>query len=206
MAMQKMGIAAGAKRFFRLDFAGELGRMRQSFTESTRSLKTTRTLAAVGMLLAMQIVLGFVATVSVGQFIRITFDFLPVAVAGMLFGPVPAMLCSGLADIIMCILRPMGPYFPGFTVTALLGGLVYGVAFYRRDVDLVHIVLAKLTVNLVVNTLINSVNLMILYGNVTFPILIQRTVTNLIKLPADVILLSIVLVTAQSIYKRLRWA
>ena len=40
-----------------------------------------------------------------------------------MFGPVMGFMCGGLGDIIQYIIKPTGPYFPGWTLSAALLGL-----------------------------------------------------------------------------------
>ena len=52
------------------------------------------------------------------------------------------------------------------------------------------------------NLVINSVNLQLLYGNVTYAVLVTRAVKNIIMLPIDIALLSLVLPVAKYAYER----
>lgn len=190
------------RRFFSVHVFEPFLSLGSMFRESTRTLSTVRGLTLTSMLIALYIVLSFVARIDLGPTLRITFSFLAVATAGMLLGPVPAMLTAGISDILMCLIRPSGPYFPGFTVTAMLGGLVYGLFLYRRDVYLFNIILAKVIVNIAVNILFNSINLQILYGNVTAVILLQRVLKNVAQLPVDIALMAMILPAINTVAKR----
>ena len=76
---------------------------------------TPRLLATMGVLIALEIVIAQFLTIRPTNSIKISPDFIPVVVAGILFGPVPAMIMSMLADILGAFLFPVGPFFPGFT-------------------------------------------------------------------------------------------
>lgn len=177
--------------------------MRESVAASAQILRGTRALAALGLLIAAQAALGSVAVIPIGQHIRIGFEFLAIAAAGMLFGPVPAAVCAGCGDVVLYIIRGGGPFFPGFTLTAAMTGFIYGLAFFKRRVALMHIVIAQLAVSLVANLLVNSVNLQILYGNVTGALLFQRAIKNLVMLPINTALLSVVLPPVRSAYRHI---
>ena len=45
----------------------------------------------------------------------------------MLFGPGVGGAVGALSDILGYAVRPTGPYFPGFTVTAALSGVIFGL-------------------------------------------------------------------------------
>lgn len=126
-----------------------------SFSASASSLRRTHTLALTGVLIAMQLALSSVA-VYVTADMRITFGFLTIAATATLFGPVVAGVHGALADILACFLFPAGAYFPGYTLSALLVGLLYGLFFYRREVRLWHVLVAQLVVDLLCHVLLNT--------------------------------------------------
>ena len=88
---------------------------------------------------------------------KIGFGFAAVAVSAMLYGPAWAALTAALGDLIGALLFPTGAYFPGFTLTAALTGLLFGLCLHRRPVRLGNAFLAAflncLLVTLVLNTL-----------------------------------------------------
>ena len=78
------------------------------------------------MLIAVEVVLNrFLSINTMG--LKIGFSFVPIVIAAMLFGGVRAGIIYALADLIGALLFPIGPYFPGFTVSAFLMGLIYGL-------------------------------------------------------------------------------
>ena len=80
-------------------------------------LSDIRVLTVSAMMLALSTILGFLK-VPVTQLIELRFAFLPIACTGMLFGPAVGGIVGGLSDILGFIVKPTGPYFPGFTITA----------------------------------------------------------------------------------------
>lgn len=115
----------------------------KALKDSAESLKNTRVMVACAMLLALGVALNATVAIYLNPTSRITFGLLAFAVCGYLFGPSPAMLIAGLADIVVFVLRPTGPYFPGYTLTAALSGLTYGLAFYQKDMKLPRIQLTE---------------------------------------------------------------
>ena len=63
---------------------------------------------------------------------RIGIGFLPIAIGGILFGPIYAGFAAVIGDLLGSMLFPSGPFFPGFTLSAFISGLVYGCFFYKR--------------------------------------------------------------------------
>ncbi len=112
-------------------------------------------LAVLALLTALSVVLSRFLSIQT-PVTKIGFSFLPIAFAGVLFGPVGGALAGGLADLIGALLFPIGAYFPGYTLTAALTGAIYGFAWYKKRSPLrvVTTVVFKQTVcSLLLNTL-----------------------------------------------------
>ena len=71
------------------------------------------------MLLALEIVLSRMLSIRT-PITTIGFGFVPLVMAGILFGPVPAAIVAALADILGALLFPIGAYYPPLTVTSNL--------------------------------------------------------------------------------------
>lgn len=92
----------------------------------------TKKLTTLAILVAMHIILSRFLSYSVWN-MKIGFDFLPVSVAAVLYGPIGAAVVGGLGDFIGAILFPIGPYFPGYTLSAALSGAVLGLFLHREQ-------------------------------------------------------------------------
>lgn len=88
---------------------------------------TPKRLCMMGVLLAMQIVLSRMMNIQLSPSLRLNLGFLPTAVAGMLMGPFCSMLVAVCGDLLGATLFPSGALFPGFTITAALAGINYGL-------------------------------------------------------------------------------
>lgn len=165
----------------------------EKFRQSSQELKQVRTLTGVAMLLAMSVVISFTASVRVTETIKIGLGYLITALLGMLYGPFTAALAAGAGDLIKYLLKPDGAYFFGFTLTAMLGGVVYGVFFYREKCTIPRAIASKATVSLLLNCLLNTVWVSWLYGMPFLGALGPRVIKNLMALPFEIVLLYIVL-------------
>lgn len=165
----------------------------EKFRQSAQELKQVRTLTGVAMLLAMSVVISFTASVRVTETIKIGLGYLITALLGMLYGPFTAALAAGAGDLIKYLLKPDGAYFFGFTLTAMLGGVVYGVFFYREKCTIPRAIASKATVSLLLNCLLNTVWVSWLYGIPFLGALGPRVIKNLMALPFEIVLLYIVL-------------
>ena len=137
--------------------------------DSVFGLKNVCTLAAVAMLLALRIVLGMFANATLacfGNTVKLSAAFIPIAVTGALFGPVPSALVGALGDVLSFIIAPTGgAYFPGFTISGLLTGLIYGIALYGERLSLPRIAAAWAVNTLVAETFLAAFWLYTLYAN-----------------------------------------
>src|SRR5437763_666927 len=88
-------------------------------------------MAYIGALIALQVVLGNLVQIALLTK-QLNFGFLPIAVAGYLFGPLGGILVAALGDVIGTLLFGTGAYFPGFTVTAAIVGAVYGFLLFPK--------------------------------------------------------------------------
>jgi ECF transporter S component (folate family) len=142
----------------------------------------------MALLMALQIVLGMFDILILPS-IRLSFGFLAVAATGMLYGPVAAGLQAALGDILVALFFPKGAFFPGLTLSALLGGVIYGLVLYKKPWTWLQLLLAKGSVNLFINILLNTYWLSILQGAAMGVLFWPRVVKNLVLLPLEVALL-----------------
>ena len=81
------------------------------------------------MLTALCVVLDRLSAMN--EFFKVGLGFVPVVIAAILYGPATSALVYGLADFIAANLFPKGAYFPGFTLSAILMGAIYGIVLYE---------------------------------------------------------------------------
>ena len=152
-------------------------------------LRDIRVLTSAGLLSAIPIVLGFFQ-IPLTQIIEIRFMVLPVAAAGWLFGPVVGGLVGIVADVGGYLIKPTGPFFPGFTITSMLSGVIFGCVLYRRRPTLLRIFTAQVIYTLVCGLLLTSIWLSMLYGNGFIPVLTARILKELVLIPVNTIMLA----------------
>lgn len=163
--------------------------MFKNFSASAKSLKKTGVLCASAVFAAIFVVL-YSIKLQIAPELRVTFTFIPLALAGWLLGPIPAMLVGMVGDIVGCVLFPAGAYFPGFTLTKIVAGLIYGLCLYRKNKGMVlFTVIAVLSVNLFANVALNSVWLSILYKNVWSVYAASHLLKNLLSSPIEIAIL-----------------
>lgn len=115
---------------------------------------STRKLTMMGILIALQVILARVTAISVGQWLRISFGFLPAAIGGLLMGPIAAMLIAMISDILGVLFTGQAILI-GLTLTTMLDGFMYGLILYKKPVTVWRCALALLPMALV-TSLLNS--------------------------------------------------
>lgn len=108
-----------------------------------------QTLCRVAALIAIEVVLDRFCSFNT-PLLRIGFGFVPLAVCGMLYGPLWAGAAGGLADVLGTFLSPYGLY-PPITLTAILAGVSFGLFLHRKNV--------RFFPNILTCTLVNCVGL-----------------------------------------------
>ena len=148
---------------------------------------TSRVVTAA-LLLAMEIVLTRFCSIST-PIVRIGFGFLPIAMLGILLGPWWAAVTYALGDFIGAILFPTGQFFPGFTLTAFLSGLVFGLVLHKKTVTYRRALLASCLVVLLFDLVLNTYWLTLLMGNAFWMLLPTRIVKAALMIPVETVLI-----------------
>ena len=183
---------------------------------SALALKSTQNLVLCAVFLALLIVMRMHLTFYVGT-IRVTFEFLMYALAGLFFGPVTGIFFGAAADLLGFLANGGGFSLQiGYTFVAMLRGFLFGLLLYRgafntqtKPLHIVRIILAKVTDTLIINILINPF-FRALYGTDTFWVNFSGTfvtglIKNLIMLPVEILLLIAVVRIVEKNRKYLRF-
>jgi ECF transporter S component (folate family) len=141
---------------------------------------------AVAMLVALEIIITrFLSLQLLG--IRIGFGFIPIVLIAILFGPVFAGIGAAVADFLGVMLFGTAPFFPGFTVTAFLVGLVYGFLLYEQLKTWVRIGIAAFFVTVVLHMGLDTFWLYIILGDGVVAWLPIRITRTLVMLPVQIV-------------------
>ena len=144
----------------------------------------TRTIAQLAILVAMEVVLSRFLSINIWSN-KIGFAFVPVAVTAMLYGPLTTGLTAAAADLIGALLFPSGPFFPGFTLTTFLGGVVYSLAFHKKQ-SAPRILAAVLIREFVLSLLLNTLWISIMYSSPYWPLLVSdRAIQCIVMTPVQ---------------------
>ena len=152
---------------------------------------TTMRLVVMAFLIALEIVLTRFCSINT-PILRIGFGFLPVAMMGIMFGPLWAAIGYAAGDVLGMIIFPTGAYFPGFTLTAFLTGLVFGIFLYGKEITWKRVLPASLIVILGCNLCLDTVWLSILMGDGFLALLPTRIFKCAVMLPIHLVLIPLV--------------
>ncbi len=161
--------------------------MSQKATKSTNILQ----IVVCGMMLAADVALSRLASVYTGTE-RFGLSLFAVAVVAYLYGPIFAGLTHALADIVGVFLFPQGAYFPGFTVTAIVVGVIYGIFLYRKAGPW-RILFAVVITQVVCTLLLNTLWLSLMLGKSFWIYLPGRLIQSAVTTPVQLIGLPLLL-------------
>jgi ECF transporter S component (folate family) len=146
-------------------------------------------LVLAGLLLATIVVLVRFISIQM-QFLRISFGFIPFILAGWLLGPMWGAVIGVASDLLGMLLFPTSGFFPGFTLNALLEGLIYGLFLFERPVDrrlFIRLIVSILIVHLVVQLALNTLWLSIMLKRAFIPLMATRVVSNVVRFPIEIV-------------------
>ncbi len=176
--------------------------MMKNLKASLKEFKNIRSLTTVSLLMAVSVILS-AFTIQLTPYLVITFSSVPCGMAGYLFGPFLTGAAAVIVDILKYIVRPLGPFFIGFTINELITGLIYGFCFYKKEVSIVRVIVARLLIVILINLFLTPLWLSMLYGEAFIVLVSVRIVKNIVMFPVDCIILYSALKLSKEIYARL---
>ena len=126
---------------------------RTYWRQAAAELTHLRSLVTAALLCALAIALERIYIPVLSNNLRVMFSFPVVALCSMITGPVMAIPCALLVDLVGIMLSP-DPFFPGYTLTAVLTALVYAFFLYRAKPSFTRVLLAKGIINGFCNVLL----------------------------------------------------
>ncbi len=155
----------------------------------SKKVFTTQKLVILSVLVALQIVLARFCSFNAWN-TRIGLGFIPIFIAGIFFGAVPAALVAAVADFLGAILFPTGTYFPGFTLTAACMGACFGIFLHKKQT--IPRILCAIGINqLIFSLLLNTFWISVLYGSSFRGLLSTRFLQVLVIAPIQFITITV---------------
>lgn len=164
----------------------------EKLRRSAHELSSPAAVAICGMLLALRIVLGYYANFTLAAFPGVKFSlvFIPTAICGMILGPTTTAIMAGCGDILSFILNSTGgAFFPGWTLNAALGGLIYGMFLYKNNLTLPRVIISKVLITVFVELLMGTYWLTVQFGYPYFEYLAGRALKQLVTTPFEIVVI-----------------
>lgn len=158
--------------------------------EGPKNISTVKKIVYMAVFIAITSILSRFFAIQL-EILKITFSFIPIALAAMIFGPIYGGLVAGVEDLIGAILFPKGPFFPGFTLSAALVGIIYGLILYKKPKTTGRFIVASTLIAVIVNIILNTVWLTILYNKGFIALASARIIKAIIMIPIEVIMLKL---------------
>lgn len=142
----------------------------------------------LALLIAISVVLRLLGFPQNGTF-RIELGFVPIAVAGAIFGPFWAGVSYIIADILGTLCTGLVPA-PTITACKFLIGLIYGFCFYKGNRSILRIILSVSLITIFVDLIAMPFALApIMGGKSVLVILTDRVLSSLFNFPLRIVAL-----------------
>ena len=126
------------------------------------------------MLIAFDVIFTRLLAVNV-LWAKLGFGFAAVALSAMLYGSAWAGMTAALGDLAGSLLFPTGAYFPGFTATAAITGVIFGLFLHGERPDLKRCFFAALCNVLLVTLVLNTLMIILVFSpSAVGPLLLAR--------------------------------
>lgn len=169
-----------------------------------KELLKTKNLALIALLIALNVVLSRFLSFNVWN-LKIGFTFVSLIFAAYFTGPVGAAIVGGAGDLIGALMFPIGAYFPGFTLTAVLEGFCFGFLIYKKT-SFPKICISVAVNELVGGLLMNTFWISVLYGSDFKALFVTRLLTQILPMIAVEILTTQLLFGKSMVVQRVQKA
>lgn len=121
--------------------------------------------------------------------------FLITATGTVIYGPCVGMVAAAALDVLAWMIFESAayPFFVGYAVSEILCALIYSAFLYRSKITVLRLFLARLTVNIFVNTMLGSLWSEILFGKGYYYFLSKSFIKNISLIIPEIVLLYMVM-------------
>ncbi|MCK9478050.1 MAG: folate family ECF transporter S component [Firmicutes bacterium] len=140
-------------------------------------MKKTKIITLAALFMALILIMRTFATFFLFGSTKFGFSFVPEALGSAILGPFIGGAVGGLSDIVGFLIKQDGTYFPGFTISSILKGLIYGLFLFKRPKSLRNIAAAILSAAVLVDLAINSIWINMLYGTKMSVVFLSKIAT-----------------------------
>lgn len=156
---------------------------------AVRDFKKPQTLVFSALMVAACVALSYLKSVPVVNNIRVSWGFLARALCALVGGPVNALVFGAVEDTVSYFMNPTEGYNPYYMFTTMLGVFTYALFFYRAEVTVLRVFLAKLATNLQ-NVFLGGLGTYLFYSSKGYWAIVGASaIKNAIMLPVQFLLL-----------------
>ena len=168
---------------------------------SLKDVFKTRNLVVMALMIAVKVVLTPFSIYVTPTFRIMSFAYLPGVIVSMLFGPWAGLAFGFAGDIVGYLVKPMGPFFFGYTISEMMAGFWYACFLYRKPLSIWRIALSRLAILVTVTFGLNYLWNYMMSGAVASKYFTgARLINNLIQTPISIVLIFFVCQLVGKIY------
>ena len=123
------------------------------FKDSVKAFNNIKSLTMISALLALVMVCKFIPIPSGFGELGLSFAFLFLACACMLFGPLPALGIGFLSDVLGYLIRPDGTFFFPYTIQAMMACFIYALVLHKTYITFTRCLISRVGVNILCNAI-----------------------------------------------------
>lgn len=161
--------------------------------------------------IAIAVIVGSFLSFYVTETIKFNLAPVVIMLAGAILGPIGGAAAGGITDLLSFLISTAnkpGPYFPGFTLTMILYGLIAGLLLYKKSQpsltpSLPKIALSTVLTQTICSLLINSFWNNLLYGPNYGVVLLTRLPSTYIMCAVYTVLMCVLLRNKQKMFRTL---
>ncbi len=178
---------------------------RAYWNDAVKSFRSLRGMVFAALMIAVCVVLGYIPSVPLIGGAKVTWGFLGRSVCAMVCGPVLGAVFGVAEDLLSFFLTGGGgyPFFPGYTLTTMLGMVFYSLFLYRSKVTVRRVFWAKLVTN-IQNVLLGTLWSSILYGKAFWVLAGSNAIKNVIMLPVQTVMLVLLFSAVMPVLRKMK--
>lgn len=167
---------------------------------AAENFKNVKMITVAAMFIALRVaVKSLQISISGGLFL--TADCYVNSLGSMIYGPLVGLAVGAVSDTLGCLLFPKGAYFFPFIFVEMSSSFIFGLFFWKRNITIGRSIVAKFTVNMFCNVILNSIfikwSYYVFYGiekaQAYNLINLTRIAKNLVLFPFEALIIAIIL-------------
>lgn len=172
--------------------------------DAAKELKDLRKLTFAALMIALCNMLSAIPSIPLFAGAKVTWGFLARSTCALVCGPVLGVVFGFAEDILSFFITGGGgyPFFPGYTLTTMLGVLIYSLFLYRTKITIRKVFAAKLLTN-IENVILGALWMSILSGKAWLVTASASAIKNLIMLPVQTAMLVVLFAAFLPILRRM---